>query len=551
MKMKIKIILQKLFFINKDFFLLFLSNKFLEKLGVKSKFINLVENKTKIPYETSNEYNKKFLFLRMRFMPRAFTTELMLAHSLRSKGVDCKFLLDSPILNISNSWDIRSEENNTVKLQSNIDYFNNQELSKVLNFTSMFIDDYITVDKQKEIESRVSISSVDDLRSFSVFGIDLKDELYLSLCKYLFVGNISEKEIDKAQDFAKASAVLVYIFKKVFSDEKPDAVVMNCGHIFWYGIAYNILKSLGIKIITYDETTISVLNLTWIFDSRNPCVDFKWESEWESYRQEEFKDSDKSKIKYIIDERKKHYLYNKRNKTISLNSKYDLSRYRLVFSLFTNVLWDATVVGKHPVYHEGLIAWVKHTIEIIEKFDDVALIIRIHPAEKDIFGLGSREKVMDELLKWRPQFKENIIIIDSSLNINTYDVVDASDSVLAYASNIGLEAVLMDKIVFVVGPAHFRNKSFTIDPRTPSEFEDLLIKFIENKFEFKSQKEIALKYAFHAFVKTQMILPYFVDKNPFIVSDLKINDFNDFVTDSKINKLTDWMLDQTGYYNKN
>lgn len=553
MKERFKKFLSRQFFNLGKFGPFFFNGFILEKIGVKSSFHQLIRSKLpsdekKTDFANVSEQKGKALFIRMRFVPRAFTIELVLAQSLRAKGWESKLIACNSILSICNGWDIRHEENNTSDIVCQTCQYNNRKLSEIIDFPMLFIEDYLTKKEIIELEDKIEINDVNELKNLTLDGVNLKDEVYLSLAKFLFKGQLSQDDLKYANRFAKTSLLLVIVLKKIIKNEKPDIAIMNCGHIFWFGIAYKILSQMKIKTLTYDETNIAVTHLTWTFDSRNPCVDYNWDIEWANFKEELFTNESKKEVLALIKERQKYFLYQKTSDTLSFSKEYDLSSYKLKFSLFTNVLWDATVVGKNSVYDKGLIDWVKHSISIIEQYPEACLIIRVHPAEKEVYGMRSRERVIEELRKWRSNFAENIILIDSESKINSYEIVENTDIVLIYATNLGLEAVFKDKMVVLTGPAHYRKKGFTQDPSSPEDYEILLKRIIEEDFYAYPDIELATKYAYLAFIKTQMKLSIFQDKHPHLVSDLNISNFADVINDDEISKLTDWIITKQGYY---
>lgn len=538
----------KIFFTQKSNFI---SNKWiLNKIGIRNKFLDLYsERKGKIKNNNPIKIGE-VLFLRMRFVPRFYSLEIVLANSFRKFGFESKFLACNSKLNICSGWDYRNEVIQNQKNICNICEFNNLEISKLLDYPVSFLSEYISTERSKEIEKSVTLGKIDDLKDLWIEGIYLKDELYLTVAKFLFKGQLNEADYDYCNRFYKSATILVVGFIEYFKKNNVDIVVMNCGHIFWYGIAYKILSSLNKKIITYDETNIGVTNLTWTFDASNPCVDYNWNNEWDSFKETELADFEVIQINHLLQTRKEYFLYERVNTMVNFDDSKS-KKYGLTISLFTNVLWDSTVVGKNSVYENGLVDWVKHTIEIIEKYPDVRLIIRIHPAEKVVYGMRSRENVIEELLKWKTDYKENIIFIESESKINSYEIVKKSDVILVYATNLGLEAVFENKLVVTSGPAHFRNKGFTIDPNTPLEFENILNSICEHKFHFVPNIDLAKKYAFLAFIKTQNNLNLFKDENPHTVTDFECKFLSDKTESVEFDNLINWMINGSGYYLKN
>lgn len=510
------------------------------KLGVIDKFIILLKTKKISNYKIKNNTgHKKILFLRMRFMPRALTTELVLAKGLNEKNVECKFIFCDSNLPICNGWSILND--NPHKL-CRYCLTNNKEVKNLLPFDSIFLDNTISNQDFQKLENKYAEIDVNNLKELTINGFDIGNELYMSLAKFLFVGKIenTSKNNEYAKKFAISGHILVHSLEKMFNSENPDIVIMNCGHIFWYGIAFQILKSKKIKTITYDEMSLAVTKLHWVFSNAEPCVDFKWDHDWERFSKRNLSKTQEKKIMTLINERKKYFLYKIDKTVISLDSIINLKPYKKVVSLFTNVLWDATILGKNDIFIDT-IDWIKTTIKFFEEHDDLFLIIRIHPAEAKLFDLVSKERVLDELLAWKKEYKNNILFIESEQKINSYEIVESSDLVLTYASNIGLESVLENKNVIVSGICHYKNKGFTLDPKTKDEYLNLLKKFSTNSLIEKIDIELAMKYCYFSLIDSQIDLKIFTENHPFLVNDLNFEDFNSD-NSNVISELVNWIL---------
>ncbi|MFA7289117.1 MAG: hypothetical protein WC055_09575 [Melioribacteraceae bacterium] len=485
----------------------------------------------------------------MRHVPRHLTLEVSLAVKLVSKGNKCVFVSCSSILPICNAWDIRDlNTRETCNYCSN----NNVYFSENFPFNMIFLGNYVTSMEVDSIKNKYNNLKIDDLKSFRVNDIDLGDELYLSLAKFLFRGNVPETPINLkyARDFAISGEIIVTGLLRVFEKEKPEVVILNSGHIFWFGIAYKILKKFNIKTVSYDETNIAVTKLTWTFDDTNPCVDYNWTNHWEREKEKKLETKEFEKINELIETRKKYFLYQQNTDTIPLLQRCDISRYNTKVALFTNVLWDATVVGKNPIF-ESMMDWISHTIDIFNGNHDLCLVIRVHPAEAGVYGMISKERVRLELQNRGIVFRENIFFVDAEENVNSYDIIDKCDVVLSYASNIGLEAVLDGKPVIVVGAPHYKNRGFTLDPKSISEYDTLLEKVLKGDTLILPKVELARKYAKLAFIDTQIDLKIFKDKHPHKINNININSFADISDELKtVSLICDWITktDLSGYY---
>jgi len=298
-------------------------------------------------------------------------------------------------------------------------------------------------------------------------GIALGNELYLTLAKYLFSGVIekSPRNEEMAKKFIHSTEIITEGVLNYISKYKPNIICVNSGHIFFYGIIHKIATQNNIKVISYDETNIKVDELTWVFSMNRPVTDFFYDNQWKKYKTQQLTIEEENRIKKYFDKRTKYFLY-ELNQQYSHNEALNnfRNKFQKHFILFTNVLWDATIVGKDTIF-KGLIEWVIDTIGYFNDHPELGLIIRVHPAEAGVYGMISKQRVREELSKNNCSLFDNIFFIDAEEKINSYDLIEHSIGVLVYASNIGFEALFREKNVICCGLNHYSNKGFMLEPK--------------------------------------------------------------------------------------
>lgn len=464
------------------------------------------------------------LFLRMRFVPRLSTTELVLAKQLADDGASPVFAYCSPVLKCCNGWDIRSAD---PKAECEKCHRGNRRIAAMLAWPSSFLADDLLESDYRDAEAFSSSIAIADLKNLVIEGQSLANEMYRSLAKYLFIGTIAEtpENTEFARGFAQAAFLLVRGLNRLFDRVDPDVVVMNCGHVMWYGIAYRLLASRGVRSVTFDETNIAVTHLSWNFDDAHPCVDYVWDEDWKSARNVSLAATERGAIESLLDDRRRRFLYEPTDVYETVAELEDLSRFERVYTLFTNVPWDATIVGKDIVF-ESMQDWVDEATRIASRHPDTALVIRIHPAEAGVYGMISRERVATRLLERLGELPANVFLVDAERRVNSYRLIEQSDGVLIYCSNVGLEAVLMGKPAVVAGAAHFRNKGITLDIDTPEAFAEVFEQWCIAAPE-APDTELALRYAHLAFIETQIDLALFDDPHPHAAHNLRVSDFGE------------------------
>ena len=174
--------------------------------------------------------------------------------------------------------------------------------------------------------------------------------------------------------------------------------------------------------------------------------------------------------------------------------------------MLTNVLWDAQLHYAANAF-PSLLDWTVRTIEYFAGRQDLQLIIRAHPAE--VSGqLPARQTISDELTQAFSVLPDNVFVIPAESQISTYEVMLNCDTVLIYATKMGIELSAFGVPVVVAGEAWIRNKGFSFDTSTPEEYFELLNQLPLNRRLDEPMKERARKYAYHYFFRRMIPLEF-------------------------------------------
>jgi hypothetical protein len=172
--------------------------------------------------------------------------------------------------------------------------------------------------------------------------------------------------------------------------------------------------------------------------------------------------------------------------------------------LLTNVVWDAQLHYRANAFPD-MLAWLRATIEYFEKRPDLQLIVRVHPAE--IKGaIPSRQKAVDEIYGWYPALPSNVFVIPPESPLSTYRAMELCDCVLIYGTKTGVELSAVGVPVVVAGEAWIRGKGVSIDMTSPQAYRELLDSLPLGKRLTQSQRERAMRYAFHFFFRRMIPL---------------------------------------------
>lgn len=167
--------------------------------------------------------------------------------------------------------------------------------------------------------------------------------------------------------------------------------------------------------------------------------------------------------------------------------------------LLTNVVWDAQLHYRANAF-SNMMDWLTRTIEYFIRRRDLQLLIRVHPAEKT-GAVPSRQPVIDEITKHFPELPRNVYVIPPESAISTYVAMSQCNAAVIYGTKTGVELTSLGIPVIVAGEAWIRNKGLTWDPRTPSEYFDMLDRLPLSARMPTDVVARARKYAYHFFFR--------------------------------------------------
>ncbi len=179
---------------------------------------------------------------------------------------------------------------------------------------------------------------------------------------------------------------------------------------------------------------------------------------------------------------------------------------RPIVLLATNVIGDSLTLGRQ-IFSQSMTEWLKRTLVYFSRRPDVQLVVRIHPGELVTKGPSVAEVVQQTL----PVLPENIHLVTADASINTYDLVEIADLGLVYTTTVGMEIAMSGIPVIVAGQTHYRDKGFTLDPRSWTEYCQILERVLESPANFRlSQEQVqrAWEYAYRFFFEYPLPFPW-------------------------------------------
>ena len=358
----------------------------------------------------------------------------------------------------------------------------------------------------KQIKIIVSKTDYKEIKNFKINDISIGEHAYAGLLRYYAKGSLefSKDEIEIFKKYFFSALKTYFISKNLFSSMKFDTVVLNHGIYVPQGIISEVAKSYGLQVVTWftaykDKSFLFSHDETYHKSLLKEPV-----NDWEN---RQLNNKEEKKLDDYISSRKLGtkdwvYFHNKNPKFDFQINNYNNLKDQEFVSLFTNVVWDAQLFFDQNIF-ENMLDWLFQTIQYFIDQNKV-LVVRAHPAE--ISGtLPSQQKIYFEIKKKFGELPKNIIFIAPEDSTSSYSIIEKSQFCIVYGSTIGTEIAAMGKNVIVGGEAWIKNKEISYDPKSKSEYFELISKLISKPHMNYEKHKRAKMYAYHFFFR-RMIL---------------------------------------------
>ena len=284
------------------------------------------------------------------------------------------------------------------------------------------------------------------------------------LLRYLKVGKIDlndsfTKEIYKR---GRHAALISEEIGKYIVSLKPDRVSFAHGTYTSRGPAKDIINQANIPAFSVSRGKMAESQK---FNWKTSGDWWDVSNEWEKIKDIPLDEQEEVIIDDYLSSRFNHkrdiivYNHSEVESSDQLRKKLELNPEQKVYTLFTNVLWDAASAQREIAFDNAL-QWVKETIEYFIENKKDQLVVRIHPAESII---GTNQPIIKFIEDTFTKLTSNIKIIDSSADVNSWSLLKVTDIGLVHTSTVGMELALEGIPCVCLSKTHYRGKGFTID----------------------------------------------------------------------------------------
>ena len=370
---------------------------------------------------------------------------------------------------------------------------------------------YVAEPRRREILELAADTPATEIAGYREGSIAVGEHALAGALRFFASGSLDEEprgeEVLRA--YFRAALLTSEATRGLFDEMEFDTVVLHHGLYVPQGIICEEVRAQGTRVATWHPAyrrgcfTFSeddTYHKTFIHEPTDKWEKISWTPEL-----------DTSLLEYLESRRRGSHDWISFNRQPiesldEISSYLGLDRNKPWIGMLTNVLWDAQLHYPANAF-PNLLDWTVRTVEYFARRQDLQLIIRAHPAE--VTGqLPARQTISNELAQAFPVLPDNVFVIPAESRISTYEVMLNCDTVLIYATKMGIELSAFGVPVVVAGEAWIRNKGFSIDTSNPEEYFELLDRLpLKQRLDGPS-RERARKYAYHYFFRRMIPLEF-------------------------------------------
>ncbi|HUZ60635.1 MAG TPA: hypothetical protein VMU83_17820 [Hanamia sp.] len=447
--------------------------------------------------------------------------EVLMYHLLRSDGYSVDYYI------YDQSVPINEVITNERISQQGKDSFWNRSVNNAENFLKASNVKYEFISFSKEVDKIIDPVKEDlnEILSFMYDGINFGEIVRGVMYRFYKSTNFGDTATLRGSEFLKTSLANYLQVKSLNEKNNYKYIFFSHGIYCTWQPVVEYCKKNNTPFVCYDRAK---KKSTANFNLNQPSPDWSFNNAWERFKDRELTGDEEKKVDIYLGERELQkedvYAYNsseKENDLLTLKANLKIKPEAKVITIFTNLIWDAANVARDIAFSSTLDC-IEQTINYYHQNENIHILIRCHPAEKVLgtqerYGQLVREKFHDRLPK-------NVTIIEPEMDINSFTVIDISDIGVVNTSTVGLEFALANKPIILISETNYRNKGFTYDVTSASDYFSKIDMLLKDKMTMPCQVRLARKYFYMMMFLYQKKVPLKFKRN--IFNGYEYKDFN-------------------------
>lgn len=451
---------------------------------------------------------KNYLFVTIRSYSFVFHQELFFANILARNGATVYVLLDDGILP---HWDTYQLHEKGMPANASVTV-KNKIIRKI--YTSLYHHRNIRFVKTSDLLKLKTIKNI-----YLKESLDESDEknAISSVRRYFECGYYDPKNEEHQLYYSKTVnniKLMKFFCRTLQQSYNFKAVVTSHGIYSIFGTAYNYFRNINIPVYVYGAHCYKSYHIlftdtlaqTLSLDSS--CLEYMKNGVLNKENIKAVDDYLLARRNHTTKDTSIYYSWMKEKKHINIKKKES----SLNYAMFPNIIWDGDVAQRDTIFN-GMLDWMKKTINYFILDQQNNLIIRFHPAEATLWKDTIR--LSDVIDKLYPNLNDypNITVIRADQQIDTYEFIQNNVDVgLIYDGILSLELTHMHKPVISPSCNRYTGGTFVLSPSTIEEYYGLLKDFDLNGYFTKEKNNEFYKYAYWFLFLSAYVMPNYSEK---------------------------------------
>jgi len=313
--------------------------------------------------------------------------------------------------------------------------------------------------------------------------------------------NLDHEDRETYMRFLQSSVKLVDVAETLVDTYDIDATLGDHDAYIYAGIYLAVADKYDIPAYSQAVGHLDESLLVGSTDNRTPRPYYLDGEMVDEYLEKPLSETETRQIDELMKKRQAgeemYYQYSSQT-----SEGVDVDGSRPLVGVFTNLVWDASFQLDQNIFPDYL-EWVDRTIENVGDVN-ARIVIKPHPAEN---ARGTNERVFEYIRENHPDLPENVEVLPSDTDVDTYALIDQLDAGIVFNSTVGLEMAYWDVPVIVAGDSHYNGFGFTHDPATKQEYDEYLSELTDLPHSTEMKKR-ARRYCHYFYFIKHLDFPY-------------------------------------------